>query len=110
MFKKSKNYWYSIIISGGGKMGCTKCGGETEGWKCDICGSLAEEHVDNHECGGEHCIPKCKDCQEAESKCTCSSSESMETSKESEWNQSNFIRESNEEKEGLRIVFSPSFS
>tara|TARA_Y100000310_G_scaffold345859_1_gene471628 strand:+ start:23531 stop:23731 length:201 start_codon:yes stop_codon:yes gene_type:complete len=63
-------------------MGCSKCEGETEGWKCEMCGSESGEHVADHQCGGEHCIPKCKGCAEAESKCTCGSAE--ETGEESE--------------------------
>ncbi len=51
---------------------CTKCSGPTEGFKCDICGVEAEVHVEDHECGGEHCMPKCKGCGEAQVKCTCS--------------------------------------
>jgi hypothetical protein len=28
--------------------------------------------VEDHKCGGEHCMPKCKSCGEAQVKCTCS--------------------------------------
>ncbi len=51
---------------------CIKCGGPTEGFKCDICGAESEVHVEDHKCGGEHCMPKCKGCGEAQVKCTCS--------------------------------------
>ena len=52
-------------------MSCKKCGGETEGHKCDVCGAESKEHDPQHKCGGEHCMPKCKACSEAEAKCTC---------------------------------------
>ncbi len=51
---------------------CIKCGGPTEGFKCDTCGAEAKVHMEDHECGGEHCMPKCKGCGEAQVKCTCS--------------------------------------
>ena len=51
---------------------CIKCGGPTEGFNCDICGAESEVHIEDHKCGGEHCMPKCKDCGEAQVKCTCS--------------------------------------
>jgi hypothetical protein len=51
---------------------CIKCGGPTEGFKCDICGALAHVHVEEHSCGGAHCMPMCKACGEAQVKCTCS--------------------------------------
>ncbi|MBI4086393.1 hypothetical protein HY416_00205 [Candidatus Kaiserbacteria bacterium] len=53
---------------------CKKCGKETKGFKCDVdtCGMEAEQHDANHACGGEHCVPKCSACNEAETKCTCS--------------------------------------
>ncbi len=51
---------------------CIKCGGPTEGFKCDICGAIADVHVEDHTCGGEHCMPMCKGCGEAQVKCTCS--------------------------------------
>lgn len=50
---------------------CKKCHGRTEGYKCDLCGATAEEHDPEHSCGGEHCMPKCMGCQEAEELCTC---------------------------------------
>lgn len=51
---------------------CVKCGKETEGFKCDMCGAESEVHDQAHKCGGEHCTPKCKSCGEAQVKCTCS--------------------------------------
>lgn len=51
---------------------CTTCGGPTEGFKCDVCGAEADVHVEDHSCGGEHCMPKCQGCGEAQVKCTCS--------------------------------------
>ena len=51
---------------------CTKCDGETEGYKCDECGAESEAHDEGHKCGSEHCMPKCKGCGEAQVKCTCS--------------------------------------
>lgn len=48
------------------------CNGPTEGYKCDVCGSESAEHDANHEHGGEHCVAKCQTCNEAETKCTCS--------------------------------------
>lgn len=50
---------------------CKKCDNEVKGFKCDICGSEAETHNPDHKCGGEHCMPKCTGCNEAEAKCTC---------------------------------------
>ncbi len=62
---------------------CSKCGGTTEGFKCDVCGAEADVHVEDHSCGGEHCMPKCKACGEAQVKCTCSQGASPITSKAS---------------------------
>ena len=50
---------------------CKTCGGATEGYKCDTCGEESSVHVESHRCGGEHCVPKCTSCKEAETKCTC---------------------------------------
>jgi len=50
---------------------CTKCGKETEGYRCDVCGAESAEHDNNHKCGSDHCMPKCKACNEAQSKCSC---------------------------------------
>lgn len=44
---------------------------DTEGYKCDVCGQECPEHDPNHSCGGDHCMPKCSGCGEAESKCSC---------------------------------------
>lgn len=52
-------------------MNCKKCGEATEGYKCDVCGEESKTHVETHHCGGEHCVPKCAACGEAETKCTC---------------------------------------
>ncbi|MBI2583325.1 MAG: hypothetical protein HYW25_01535 [Candidatus Aenigmarchaeota archaeon] len=52
-------------------MACKTCGGETKDWKCDICGSESKVHVEDHGCGGEHCMPKCMSCGEAEVLCEC---------------------------------------
>jgi hypothetical protein len=52
-------------------MTCSQCGGPTEGYKCDLCGAEAKEHDDGHACGGDHCVPKCTGCNEAQSNCTC---------------------------------------
>jgi len=70
-------------------MGCSKCSGPTEGFKCDMCGEESETHVEDHSCGGAHCVAKCQGCGEAESKCTCeaaaeSSSEESTAEKSSE--------------------------
>ncbi len=50
---------------------CSKCGMETEGFKCDMCGAESATHDEQHEHGGEHCMPKCKACGQAQVKCTC---------------------------------------
>ena len=50
---------------------CSKCGGETEGYKCDVCNAEATTHDENHTCGSDHCMPKCKGCTEAQVKCSC---------------------------------------
>jgi len=52
-------------------MSCKKCGKDTDGYKCDTCGAESKEHDDKHSCGGEHCMQKCKACNEAEAKCAC---------------------------------------
>ena len=52
-------------------MNCKKCEGPTDGYKCDMCGEESLARVETHACGGSHCVPKCKKCSEAESKCTC---------------------------------------
>ena len=50
---------------------CTTCKGETKGWKCDQCGEEASQHIPTHKCGGDHCMPKCSGCGEAEVNCSC---------------------------------------
>ena len=50
---------------------CVTCGSLTDGFKCEECGAEAEFHDEEHECGGEHCMPKCSGCGEPEVKCSC---------------------------------------
>ena len=50
---------------------CKKCSKGIEGYKCDMCGEEAEQRDESHACGGEHCVPKCVDCKEPETKCPC---------------------------------------
>ena len=50
---------------------CKTCEGPAEGYKCDECGAESKMHDPNHECGGEHCMPKCAGCEEAEELCMC---------------------------------------
>ncbi len=50
---------------------CTTCGGDTEGYKCELCTAESRGHDPEHECGGEHCLPKCKECNEAQTQCAC---------------------------------------
>ena len=50
---------------------CKKCGGDTKGFRCDICGAESLKHQDSHGCGGEHCVAKCVECGEAETRCDC---------------------------------------
>lgn len=52
-------------------MECSKCGGSAVGFKCDQCGAEAAAHDANHGCGGDHCMPKCTGCDEAQAKCAC---------------------------------------
>jgi hypothetical protein len=64
-------------------MPCIKCGKETQGYKCDVCGAEAEQHVGTHGLnedgspmadhprGADHCMPKCVGCDQAEANCTC---------------------------------------
>lgn len=52
-------------------MECKTCKGPTDGFKCDMCGEESATHKEDHACGGPHCMPKCKPCNEAEAKCTC---------------------------------------
>lgn len=54
-------------------MKCPKCSGETEGWKCAICGAESATHDPNHkhEESDRYCTMKCKACQKADVLCTC---------------------------------------
>lgn len=54
-------------------MTCAKCSGETEGWKCSICGAEADEHDADHkhEDSARYCAPKCKSCSESDVHCKC---------------------------------------
>jgi len=40
-------------------------------YKCDLCGAESSSHDPGHECGSDHCMPKCSGCGEAEVNCTC---------------------------------------
>jgi hypothetical protein len=44
---------------------CAKCGGQTDGWKCAICGSVAGEHDEHHLHAGSdrYCTLRCAGCQ-----------------------------------------------
>jgi hypothetical protein len=52
---------------------CPKCGGETSGWKCAICGSEAKEHDANHIHAGSdrYCTMRCAACGQADVLCAC---------------------------------------
>jgi hypothetical protein len=52
---------------------CAKCGGQTDGWKCAICGSVALEHDEHHLHSGSdrYCTLRCGACHEADVHCTC---------------------------------------
>lgn len=50
---------------------CTHCHGATMGYKCDMCGAESGEHDAMHGCGGDRCMPKCTECNEAQAKCSC---------------------------------------
>jgi len=52
-------------------MSCVKCGGSTDGYVCEMCGDEMEIFVRDHECGGEHVVPKCKGCGQPQMDCTC---------------------------------------
>jgi len=58
-------------MPGPGEKACKTCGGPSQGYKCDMCGEEMMSQDPNHKCGGDHCMPKCKDCNEAEGKCAC---------------------------------------
>jgi len=52
---------------------CAKCGGQTDGWKCAICGSVAGEHDEHrrHSGSDRYCTLRCAGCQQADVHCTC---------------------------------------
>ena len=52
---------------------CAKCGGPADGWKCAICGSVAQEHDARHLHVGSdrYCTLKCAGCGQADVLCTC---------------------------------------
>lgn len=50
---------------------CKTCSGPIKGFKCDECGATASKHDPDHECGGDHCMPMCAGCEEAEELCMC---------------------------------------
>ncbi|MDO8183487.1 MAG: hypothetical protein Q7T49_00685 [bacterium] len=50
---------------------CATCSGETKGYKCEECGTEAEQHDAAHACGGDKCKPMCAGCNMTDSKCTC---------------------------------------
>ena len=52
---------------------CAKCGGRADGWKCAICGSVADEHDERHLHVGSdrYCTIRCAGCGEADVLCTC---------------------------------------
>lgn len=50
---------------------CQNCENETKGYKCDMCNAEADNHDASHQCGSDHCMPKCTGCNEAEAKCPC---------------------------------------
>ncbi|OGZ34900.1 MAG: hypothetical protein A2174_00315 [Candidatus Portnoybacteria bacterium RBG_13_41_18] len=50
---------------------CSHCGGETDGWRCAVCGQEAAQYDPLHKCGGGKFQPKCKACGQAEDNCTC---------------------------------------
>jgi len=52
-------------------MECSTCQGGIDGYKCDTCGAESVEHDPDHECGSEHCMPKCAGCGEAQVNCSC---------------------------------------
>lgn len=67
--RKRKRIFREEVIAMEGK--CSKCGMDTEGFKCDVCGAESTTHDEHHEHGGDHCMPKCKACGQAQVKCTC---------------------------------------
>lgn len=55
-------------------MKCPKCGQNTDGWKCAICGSVSGQHDEAHvhEGSDRYCMPRCGPCGQAVVHCTCS--------------------------------------
>jgi hypothetical protein len=54
-------------------MMCARCGGPVSGWKCAICGSVAQEHDPEHLHAGSdrYCTLRCAACDQADVLCTC---------------------------------------
>ena len=52
---------------------CAKCGGPGDGWKCAICGSVANEHDAAHLHVGSdrYCTIRCATCDRADVLCIC---------------------------------------
>lgn len=50
---------------------CAMCSSPTQGYKCDVCDAESMTHDETHDCGGDHCVAKCKACGEAETNCAC---------------------------------------
>jgi len=52
---------------------CGKCEGETDGWKCVICGQFDYDRPENHEHYGyyRYSVPNCKNCDKTAGNCTC---------------------------------------
>ena len=48
---------------------CKNCNGPTEGFKCDVCPLDSPVHLSDHECGGEHLVPRCSRSGQAETRC-----------------------------------------
>ena len=67
------NFYKNFIMNSMDTPKCSKCGMETEGYKCEMCGAESAHHDDNHGCGSEHCVAKCNGCGQAGTveKCTC---------------------------------------
>lgn len=55
----------------GSQLKCATCSQAAAGYKCTQCGEESDQHDENHACGGAMCQPKCVNCSQAESKCTC---------------------------------------
>jgi hypothetical protein len=52
---------------------CAKCGGDTDGWKCAICGAEDTSHAPDHLHVGSnrYCTLRCARCGQADVHCTC---------------------------------------